>query len=278
MAWEVVIPAQSVPASSIIKDPNALANMKAQGRVDGSGYMWVRTVKDPTTGVVRQQAAAGDPNVIGEKAWDGGDVSSNAGLLMADIPQSSTGDVGKQLGDFTRQVESWIDGGFLNATEGVDLIKNLANKIAGKTSPDQKMQSGVSVVNNLLALAPKVRPGHEEAYAKGVAAVLMGSGVLERPQNPAQAPRAQQQGFMGGLGQAPVTPALPTNDTDRGFSASTERINNTRSENPADHILAGPAEVQGVSHTSDSPVMQQLGDLFGQIDNPLQSADDEEQE
>ena len=289
MAWEVVIPAQSVPAASVIKDPNALANMKAQGRVDGSGYMWVRTVKDPTTGVVRQQAAAGDPNVIGEKAWEGGDVSSNAGLLMADIPQPSTGDVGKQLGDFTRQVETWIGTGYLSANEGVDLIKNLANKIAGKTSPDQKMQSGASVVNNLLALAPKVRPGYEEAYGKGVAAVLMGTGVLERPQAPAQAPQPQA-GFMGGLGQNPVTPAPSTAPIPTQPETSGPSQPNAGGKDFAMAVNRGAGEVgrqffgadsafgklgNAAQGLSSNPALQQIQALFGGGDNA--PTNDEEQ-
>ena len=289
MAWEVVVPPQSVQAESTIKDPNVIARLKAQGRIDATGAMWVRTVKDPTTGVVRQQAAAGDEKILGPGVWEGGDVSSNAGLLMADIPQSSTGDVGKQLGDFTRQVETWIGTGYLSANEGVDLIKNLANKIAGKTSPDQKMQSGTSIVNNLLALAPKVRPGHEEAYAKGVTAILMGTGVLERPQAPVQAPQPQA-GFMGGLGQNPVTPTpstapIPTTPETSGPSPA-----NDGGGDFATAVNQGAGEVgrqffgadsafgklgNAARGLSSAPMLQRLQELFGGGDDA--PTDDEEQ-
>src|SRR3990167_3320875 len=257
MAWEVVVPPQSVQAESIIKDPNVIARLKAQGRIDATGAMWVRTVKDPTTGVVRQQAAAGDEKILGPGVWEGGDVSSNAGLLMADIPQSSTGDVGKQLGDFTRQVETWIGTGYLSANEGVDLIKNLANKIAGKTSPDQKMQSGASVVNNLLALAQAPQP---------------------------------QAGFMGGLGQNSVTPAPSTAPIPTQPETSGPSQPNAGGKDFAMAVNQGAGEVgrqfcgadsalgklgNAARGLSANPALQQIQALFGGGDDA--PTNDEEQ-
>ena len=174
--------------------------------------MWVQYEVDRSTGATQTVAWAGRPGEGGVPIT----VSTTAGLVGIAQPLPDQSETAKTLEAFTQFVYSNVGKAF-SAEEGVDLVRSLAQKIAGK-DPNTKMSQGGNIVSNMLALAPKVRPENSETYAKGVTAMMLASGIFDSP--------SKQAGFMGSLGSknqaatpAPAPSAMAANS---GQSAQPE--------------------------------------------------------
>lgn len=181
MAWEQVgnPDGDSVLLANIAATPQEQQRIQTMGAVQ-QGYVYVRRFIDRSTGSERVEFAVGNPAYGGR--WEVlRDTSLAAGTPGQPLPGSPVGTSFPAPGDTKQQIDDYINsvyslvGTSLTAKEGVDLVKSFMGKIAGK---DAQRAHSTSIINNMLALAPKVKPEEADNFSKGLAAMMFAGGIF----------------------------------------------------------------------------------------------------
>ena len=178
MAWESAGDRESIHIDILAKDkPNLKASLQREGAVNDQGFTWVETQVDRNTGVTRRVAWVGEPEHGGRPVLVDQIFSRNSSGGI-ELPEQS--DSIKTLREFSTLTLDLIKKGFLTSAQGIDLVHSLHEKISGK-SRETRMTSGTSIINNLLALAPKVHPDNAEIFSKGIVAAMGSMGLFGSP-------------------------------------------------------------------------------------------------